>query len=403
MTTCLFLLLVSPATAGTILTKYSPDGEQLWVVADDSREGDPEATVFLDPYGDVFVHQLDYVAKYDSEGVELWRYDAEFFQTAMDSEGSLYLPCGRHCIGKRDRDGVALWKRNLGQRIPYAMVADAWDNLLLFTYSDNASEQIIKFTPDGELLWTFDFYASGDVDAGTNIGSLCVDNQGDFYFYAVRQGQGGIARFDSEARLVWRAEFPDLFPEFIALDTERNIFVASEGEYNGNLLPGASFAVAKTDSNGQRVWTKFHDWWPGSDYGSSVEGVSVTPDGGFAAVGFAGGWATIVYAPNGEELWAAQLSNTEAVPQAMTVDQDGNVISVGYSCTCGKEDLACCEMVIAKYSADGTMEWGTTYDHPADDRDQASGVATDEEGNIYVVGRYGYPDDDLDEETGCGC
>ena len=399
--------VVLPSSAGTLVMKYAPDGERLWVVADDSEEGIYDAMAFLDPQGNLYVDQYYYLAKYRPDGTETWRYDDEVRSWATDSLGNLFVPCGEHCVSKLDPRGIVLWEQDLGKQKISSITVDVSDNLLLHTYRvfgiDKESGQIMKFTTDGKHLWTFDYYASGDVDVGSYIHEVYADQQGNFYFYSMKDGLDGLAKFDGDANLVWRAGLSDVYPEFITLDEEGNVYVASGGNYVGNLLPGATFAVAKVNAAGEREWTRSHNWWPGSDYGSTLAGIALTPDGGLTIVGYAGGWSTIVFSPDGEEVWAAQLSDYLLDPLAVSVDANGNVISVGQYCTCGEEEIACCEMVVVKYLADGTWDWGTTYNHPADDRDEASAVATDEEGNIYVVGRYGYADDDLDENEGCGC
>jgi len=399
--------VVLPSSAGTLLMKYSPGGEQLWVVSDDRQEGYADDSVFLDPFGGIYTYRDDFVAKYRSNGFETWRYEGEMSGLALDSGGNLFVPCGQHCISKRDRNGNVLWERDVGEQIIAEVITDAAGNLLLNTYTvvaiDEETGQIMKFSPDGEQLWVFDYRDSGDVDPKTYVHEFFADNQGNFYFRSIRQGLEGISKFDADASLVWRANITDLYPEFIELDEDSNVYVASGGNYVGYLLPGATFAIAKINSSGEREWTTLHDWSSGDDYGSEVVGLAVTPEGDLAVVGYAAGWSTVVMAADGEQLWEAQLSDGQAGPTGVAVDPEGNVVSVGYRCTCGEEEIACCEMVIVKYSADGTMEWGTTYDHPADDRDEATGVTADEEGNIYVVGRYGYADDDLDENEGCGC
>jgi alpha-tubulin suppressor-like RCC1 family protein len=80
------------------------------------------------------------------------------------------------------------------------------------------------------------------------------------------------------------------------------------------------------------------------------------------------GYATIKYAPNGNQLWAARYDSTNtptAAPAASIVDASNNVIVTGSAVT-------------VKYDANGNQLWTAPY--------AGTGMAGDSSGDAYVTG-----------------
>lgn len=74
------------------------------------------------------------------------------------------------------------------------------------------------------------------------------------------------------------------------------------------------------------------------------------------------------------------------VAGAIVVDGSGNVYVTGSSVGPGTCNLACVDYATIKYDPSGTQQWAARYNGPASDSDQASAIAVDESGNVYITG-----------------
>lgn len=74
------------------------------------------------------------------------------------------------------------------------------------------------------------------------------------------------------------------------------------------------------------------------------------------------------------------------VAEAIAVDGSGNVYVTGSSSGQGNCNLACVDYATIKYDASGTQQWAARYNGTASDSDQASAIAVDDSGNVYVTG-----------------
>ncbi|MCO6490033.1 MAG: SBBP repeat-containing protein [Phaeodactylibacter sp.] len=70
-------------------------------------------------------------------------------------------------------------------------------------------------------------------------------------------------------------------------------------------------------------------------------------------------------------------------PNAMAVDDDGNVYVTGYTDTPGETT----DYLTIKYNADGDILWTRTYNGAANGDDVAHGLKVDASGNVYVTGQ----------------
>lgn len=89
------------------------------------------------------------------------------------------------------------------------------------------------------------------------------------------------------------------------------------------------------------------------------------------------------------EQWVARYNgpgNSDDYAKAMAVDNSGNVYVTGYS----TGQTSSYDFATAKYGPNGNLLWVARYDGPGHYQDQASAIAVDAEGNVYVSGHsYG--------------
>src|SRR5437867_2725256 len=89
-----------------------------------------------------------------------------------------------------------------------------------------------------------------------------------------------------------------------------------------------------------------------------------------------------------QEEWVARYNGGYGpdVADAIAVDGSGNVYVTGSSFGPGTCNLACVDYATIKYDSSGTQQWADRYNGPASDSDQASAIAVDASGNVYVTG-----------------
>ncbi len=163
------------------------------------------------------------------------------------------------------------------------------------------------------------------------------------------------------------------------------------------------FAVKYTGS-GQRVWIR----QLGTDASEYGLGVTADVDNNVIITGLTGGDLSdpnlgsndvfvAKYSANGDPVWAEQLGTAERdEAYGVTTDADGNIYVTGF--TAGALDgpnAGDRDAFLAKYSAAGDATWVRQLGTAA--LDQAVGVATDPEGNVLIAG---FTEGDLDGLSG---
>jgi len=193
-----------------------------------------------------------------------------------------------------------------------------------------------------------------------------------------------IVKYSSDGTVVWKNTFggsdDDLF---------RSVTMASDGGFvavgyswsnDGDLLglnKGDSDAIiAKYSSNGVLEWSKnfggnrddyFESVIPDSDGGVIVAGYSNSTDGDLVGLNKGSSDAIIVkYSANGTLEWNKNFGGSEGeIFFSATSVLDGGYVAVGYSIS-NDGDLAGQnkhweDAIIAKFSSDGTLEWGRDF------------------------------------------
>jgi len=99
-------------------------------------------------------------------------------------------------------------------------------------------------------------------------------------------------------------------------------------------------------------------------------------------------WSMVMYDKSGQIVWQAQYDGPASqgdVPEEIIVDDDGNIYVTGYV----MNELTEADIVILKYTTDSNEpNWIATYPDFGLYHDSPEGLTLDDEGNIYVTGRY---------------
>lgn len=156
------------------------------------------------------------------------------------------------------------------------------------------------------------------------------------------------------------------------------------------LVAGLSGTIeAHAQFGGVPLWTNRYDG-PADPWESYDGGRAIVVDGngnvfvtGHSENGTSADYVTLKYSRSGLPLWTNRYDgggNDEA--HAMAVDASGNVIVTGYSPGIGSSD----DYATIKYSNAGVPMWTNRYNGPANSKDQASNMALDASGNVFVTG-----------------
>jgi len=192
-----------------------------------------------------------------------------------------------------------------------------------------------------------------------------------------------IIKYDSAGNTLWTRQFGTTdgdTMEGIDVDAAGNAYVVGT-----TMLPGSNntLFIAKYDTNGNQLWVR---QTPGLGLGIATDSsgnVYVTNHGTFYSFG------VLKYDTNGNELWRRQLNaGNKDISFDVDTDAAGNVYLTGWTDgSLGAASQGAADIVVVKYSPDGTHQWSRQFGTPADEIGRA--IVVDDAGNSYVTGNTG--------------
>jgi hypothetical protein len=203
-----------------------------------------------------------------------------------------------------------------------------------------------------------------------------------FDYATVKYGPGGnqvwARRYNGESNGEDRAAA-------LAVDNGGNVCVTGYSSSPGSLR---DYVTIKYLPDGDTAWTARYDG-PANDRDEACA-LAVDPWGGVCVTGFSWDsptnldYATLKYLPSGDTAWVRRYNgpdNDGDGAEAIAVDAGGCFYVTGASSGGTSQDYATIE-----YLPHGDMAWVRRYDGEAKGYDQASAIATDGLGNVYVSG-----------------
>lgn len=183
----------------------------------------------------------------------------------------------------------------------------------------------------------------------------------------------------------------------IAVDAVGNVYVTGTGY---------DFVTVKYDTDGDEQWVaryiRNRNCFDGptalavdASGNVYVTGSSLKPDSDFD-------YATVKYNPQGEEVWVASYNgpaNGDDIAAALAMDALDNVYVTGWSEYKVTEYEYYRTGTTVKYNPQGQEEWVAGYDDPAFDHDEPESVALDALGNVYITGSSSNSDSVSDYAT----
>jgi uncharacterized delta-60 repeat protein len=355
--------------------KYNSLGVE-WIVRYDgpASSNDIPTALVMDKFGNVYVTgysmgtdgSYDYATiKYNNAGVEQWIARYNGIATGLDYAVGIVVDDSLNVIVTGVSQGVS-----------------TYNDYLTIKYDENGIEKWIQrydgtgngpdYATDIALDQLGNVYVTG--------GSVSLNNSYDYT--TIKYNPPGVEQW------VGRYDGPSHGSDeasAITLDNKGNVYITGESSDSANYF--SDYATVKYDNLGVLQWVSRYDGASKRDDKASSIAIdnnsNVYITGSSYQTGYGFDYLTIKYDSSGKTIWSMRYDGGfDDYAHAMSIDQSGNVYVTGGS----NNSYYYSDCATIKYSSDGAQLWSQRYNGSADNDDQASGIAVDVSGNVYVTG-----------------
>jgi len=371
----------------------SPFGEGVYSITID-QQGNPYIAGYCDDCGPMGFYAM-YTAKLKPDDVlaeaeerVIWEYvidsssdDDLAYGIATDQEGYVYLTGTCYDCGAEAGDtAIYTTKLNPSDDIAVGEEREIWTHL-----ADCCDKRGVGIATDQQGYTYVLGYCYG-----------CGD-QGDYAMYIEKLNP-------TDGSEIWTTTIdPSEYDDYaygIATDQEGNVYVI--GDYYDYDQDGYLMYTAKLDpADGSEIWrttidpSEYDDYAYGITTYTDQEGnvnVYLAGDSGYCNYCDSRMYSSILIMKldptDGSEIWTTTIDSSEYDDGAygITTDQEGNVYLTGYSGYCYDcVPQRYSTIYTMKLSPDGEKLWAVNGDYSTYN-DWGEGIATDQEGNVYVIG-----------------
>jgi hypothetical protein len=270
------------------------------------------------------------------------------------------------------------------------LVLDSAGNVYLSGYCEqNKSGNIntdfvtIKYYPNGDTAWIRSY--AGKENSDDYAEALAVDDYGNAYVTGASGANSDAGSYSSYVTIKYLSNGDTAWARHFSQDTiEKNLSAyAIEVDNCGNVYVTGTGATIGYNTDGNCLWIDSSDY-VGQD-------ITIDDSGYVCVTGYSKedgtyyDYVTMKYYPDGDTVWVRRYNgpgNGDDRACAVVVDGSGKVYVTGLSLSPGTSY----DYATVKYYSNGDICWVRRYNGPADEWEQASALAVDDSGNVYVTG-----------------
>jgi sugar lactone lactonase YvrE len=264
--------------------------------------------------------------------------------------------------------------------VPVYVATDISGNVYVSTSDDNS---VTKYNSDGEIQWTVSDY-DGGLSSFILPSGIAVDSSGNVY--VADSGNDQIAKISSNATSVTvystgntLGPVPFDNPTALALDSTENLYVADTGSNQIAIIP---FDATPGGDNASYFSTSYDG---GGEF-SSLQGIAVDSIGNVYVADTVNNQIAII--PFGAEVGGANAevystgysdSSNFNLPTGLATNSNGDV----YVSNLGSNQIA--KILSGASAGDNAEVYSTGYSDPISSFSNPRGIATNSNGDVYVV------------------
>ena len=338
----------------------------------------------------------------------------EAYAIAVDGSGNVYVTGASVGANGYTQDYATIKYNAVGQQqwvaryngpgssddIPSAIAVDHSGNVHVTGKSVgsdyNYDYATVKYNAAGQQQWVARYNGPGNGDDHAN--AIAVDGLGNVYVTgastgAARDTDYATIKYNSTGQQQWLVRYngPALGDDEaygIAIDNLANAYVTGKSISYNNSTYNNDYTTIKYNSAGQTQWVA--RYYGSGNYYDTARAIAVDHSGyvyvtgeSYSSRGY--DYATIKYNAVGQQQWMASYNgpgNGNDLATAIAADGLGNVYVTGSSPGVSTYD----DYATIKYNSAGQEQWVARYNGPGNYNDDASAIAVDGSGNVYVTG-----------------